>query len=245
MRKEILILATVFSTNAFISCSKEQNELPGRAKQGNEEISSSINRGNVDPLTADLEGWFSFDNSLKDKSGKLTDGISSSRGVLYTTDRKGNPKSAIYLDSSYSVKIKSVPQQTHTSVSLWFKPLPFTNTIAGSILSSQAMGSNVHQPGIQMSGTVSTSVSTPGAYVPLIIPTWHHAVVTFDGSNVRIYLDNVLKATIPHPALIPASLSDYFVGKSFAWPLWKGYVDDLRFYSLTLSDINVSALYNL
>jgi hypothetical protein len=245
MKKQISILAVVFAAVAVVSCSKEKMNEQGT--QNSEELTTSnvaTTRTVRNPLMVNLEGFFKFDSNLKDATGKLKDGISSARVVSYATDRKGNAKSAVYLDSSYSIKILAVPQQTHTSVSLWFKPVHFSESMAGSILSSAAMGPNVHQPGVQMLGTVATSESTPGDYVSLVTKTWHHAVVTFDGSNVRIYLDNVLRATVPHSASIPSSLSDYFVGKSFVWPLWKGYVDDLRFYSRTLSASDVSALYN-
>ena len=249
MKKQIQILATTFISVAIVSCSKEGMQMPAATKTTAEEISTTsssvTSRPVIDPLTVNLEGSFQFNGDLKDQTKKLADGIPTTRGVIYTKDRKGNLKSAIYLDSSYSIKIKSVPQQTHTSLSVWFKPYHLTNSSVGGIAYTEAMGPGVYQSGVKVAGLVGTSVSHPGDYIDLITKSWHHMVVTFDGVNVKLYLDNILKATIPHSGPIPSSLSDYFVGKTSIWPFWKGYVDDLRFYSRTLSATDVQKLYNL
>ena len=244
MKKQFQILAATFMIVAFVSCSKEKIETPTTA---NEEMattsSSSGARIVVDPLTVGLQGWFSFDANLKDKTQKLADGVPSTRVVKYGTDRKGKMKGALYLDDTYSVKLKSVPQQTNTSLSVWIKPY-YLNSGGGGIVYNEVMGPKLGQGTNLLSCAVSTSVSTPGEYIEIFNTGWHHVVITFDGSYVKIYVNNVLKSSIPHSASIPASLVDYFVGWSSVWQYWKGYVDDLRFYSRTLSATDVQKLYN-
>ena len=247
MRKQFLFTGVVIAIILF-SCRKEEVGVQTISSSSQEQVSqsnSSAERTVVNPLTVKLEGWFSFNGNLKDQTGKLADGIPTTRGVIYTKDRNGISKGALYLDSSYFVKIKAVPQQTHTSLSVWFKPSHVDNITAGGIVMTEGKGPMVYQSGVKLSGVVSTDVSHPGAYVDIPNTGWHHAVVTFDGSNVRVYLDNVLKATVPHSASITPALVDYVIGSSSVWPYWKGSIDDLRFYSRTLSASDVTALYNL
>lgn len=110
----------------IVSCNKEQT---AKNKDSSPAELGQISKPNplseripIDPLTVNLEGWFAFDGTLKDKAKKLLDAVATKRYVLYTTDRKGNFNSAIKFDSTYGLKIKSVPQKTHTSLSVWFKP---------------------------------------------------------------------------------------------------------------------------
>src|SRR5215467_686720 len=127
MKKQILILSTVILPVVFCACSKKSNLENMQIEQASsEETSMSTASRSADPLTVKLEGWYSFDGNLKDKSGKLADAVPTTRVVTYVTDRKGNTKSAIYLDSTYTLKIKSVLQQTKTSLSVWFKPYHYS-----------------------------------------------------------------------------------------------------------------------
>ena len=248
MKKQFLVLATTVVSLVIISCSKEKTEMESSTLNPGEQTASSnapAERLVVDPLLVNLEGRFEFNSNLKDLSKKLGDGVPTRRGVSYGFDRKGNFKAALYLDSTYSVKLNDVPQQTKTSLSVWVKPVHLQNGFGG-IVTHQTMGPKVDQSVARLSCAVATDISTPGEYIDIFYPGWHHVVITYDGSNVRAYINNVLKATLPHSASISPSLIDYVVGWSYIWDCnWKGYVDDLRFYSRTLSASDVQKLYNL
>jgi len=72
---------------------------------------------------------------------------------------------------------------------------------------------------------------------------WHHFVVTFDDDTLRIYKDGQLSASVPSSVTYPQILEDYFIGcKNNEW--FEGSVDELRFYSRTLSANDVTLLYN-
>lgn len=214
----------------------------------NEEIatSSSSNRPYVDPLTISLEGRFEFNSNLKDLTKKLADGVSSKRAASYGTDRKGIAKAALYLDGTSFVKLKSVPQQTNTSLSVWIKPNYLLNAY-GSIVTSDLRGPRVLQQLDHLKGTMATDVSTPGIDATIYNTGWQHVVLTFDGASFKMYLNNVLVEVKPYTASITPKLYDYFLGWDDTWPsvFWNGYVDDLRFYSRTLSATDVQKLYNL
>ena len=248
MKKQFQILAATFISVAIVSCSKQNVEMPETAQINAEEIStsssSSAERLVIDPLTVNLEGRFEFNGNLKDQTRKLADGISTRRVVSYGTDRKGNMKSALYLDSTYYVKLFDVPQQTKTSLSVWLKPTDLNHS--GGIVNHQTAGPKVNQAAQTLSCAVATDESTPGQYLSIANNGWHHVVITFDGANVRVYINNVLKTTVAHAFSITPTLTDYVIGYSYIWQnLWKGKVDDLRFYSRTLSASDVQKLYNL
>ena len=247
MKKQFKSLAATFITVAFISCSKEKIEMTEMPAITSEEIatSNSSNRPVVDPLTIGLEARFEFNGNLKCLGRGVADGVPSRRVPSYGPDRKGIFKSTLFLDGEYFVKLNDIPQQTNTSLSVWVKPSALDN---GAYIVAHELwnvGPSVSQGGPSLSGSFFTGVSTPGGMAEIFNTNWHHVVLTFDGSNVRFYVNNVLKETISHSANIPPSLSDFFVGWNQAYGFWTGYVDDLRFYSRTLSASDVQKLYNL
>lgn len=250
MKKQTLILSATFITVAFISCSKEKIEMTELPSATNEEIaiSSSSNRPYVDPLTIKLEGLFPFNANLKDQTKKLADAISSKRLASFTHDRKGIANAALKLDSTYFLKILKVPQQSNTSISVWIK---YGNEIAfNAFIRPTDAGAGIAQyAGKKISGQVHTP-QTHSAVSTDQNNSWHHVVVTFDGSIIRLYIDGSLNASVPHSDQggFGPVLTEYFIGlhSDLSTPtLWRGYIDDLRFYSRTLSATDVQKLYNL
>ena len=77
---------------------------------------------------------------------------------------------------------------------------------------------------------------------------WHHLVATFDGNNLKFYIDGVLQAMSSSAAdsgpIVPNS--DYLLGYGYnaGYKYWAGSMDDLRFYKKILSDSEVQALKN-
>ena len=245
MKKQILF-TTVIVTVILSSCTKEDRTMQITSPSAQDQTAqavSSRNRATPD-IVSNLEGWFPLNGNLKDSANKLADGVPSKRVFSYAYDRKGKFKSAIYIDSTFFVKIKAVPQQIPTSLSVWFQPVSFDYNMAGAVVSTDYMGPKVLQSGFNALGIVATSTNSPGEYVAIPNMNWHHAVVTYDGKYVKFYLDNVLKYTLRHSGPIPPTQSDYYIGWSSVWPHWNGWVDDIRFYSRALSATDVDALYH-
>lgn len=257
MKKQFQILAATFITVAFISCSKGGIDAPEAQQMPAEEQTAPNNNGGpgtIDPLSVGLEGRFEFNANLKDQTKQLTDGVASRRiGATYGFDRKGNFKSALSLDGAYSVKLKEVPQQTNTSLSVWIKPSKL-DTAGGIVSTTSFLGPHLTQFGPYLSCVVDLMSDIPpygviqnaqGAYFGIYNTNWHHVVITYNGSYITVYINNVLKTSIPYTGSIPQSLVEYIVGWSSLKKFWKGHVDDLRFYSRALSAADVQKLYNL
>ncbi len=245
MKKQILTLATVLSTITFFSCNKETPQ-PVKTEKSSIENNTTVsnsNAGKVDPLIAGLEGWFEFDKNLKDNTGKLHDGSATTRNLLYTTDRKGHANAALKLDSTYFVTIANVVQQTHSSISVWVKygnVVPFCPFIrpdnSGIIISQQNLTwiEGVGIPGIGTQAAVSRDTYNG----------WHHIVATYDGAEIKLYIDASYVVPVSWVGSFGPVYANYIVGKGLS-EYWRGYVDDLRFYSRTLSASDVQALHDL
>jgi hypothetical protein len=246
MKKQFQILAATFITVVFISCSKEKVELTETPITTNEEIatSSTFNRTLVDPLTVKLDGWFTFNATLKDQTKKLVNAVSSKRLASFTYDRKGIANAALKLDSTYYLKLLNVPQQTETSISVWIK---YGSEVAyKAFIRPTIAGAGVAQ---YFNKKISGQIHTPETHSAISTDqdnSWHHVVVTYDGAIIRLYIDGTLNTSVPHsnPGEFGPVLTEYFIGLHGDNTFWRGYIDDLRFYGRTLSASDVQKLFN-
>jgi len=250
MKKQFQIFAATFVSIAIVSCSKQHVEMPGATQATTEEMTTSNNSSSVrtiDPLLVNLDGWFKFNGNLKDQLKKLPDGISTGRGVLYTTDRKGALNSAINFNGSYGVNLFKVPQQMHSSISVWVKYYNANLGTGRSIVSPKAKGLGVHKFQAEIGGSIE-SLPEFSMWIPVdnVSKAWHHFVVTFDDETLRFYMDGQLVKTSQGEVAVsyPSILQDYLIGYR-GTELFEGSVDDLRFYSRTLTASDVQKLYNL
>lgn len=82
---------------------------------------------------------------------------------------------------------------------------------------------------------------------PVVTNTWYNVVVTFDGTNLKTYIDGVLKTdAVPlWGGLSGTSTDSLFIGASYngtggSYPYWiNAYLDDLRLYNRVLADTEV------
>jgi len=76
---------------------------------------------------------------------------------------------------------------------------------------------------------------------------WHHAVGTYDGSNVKIYIDGVLKKSTAASITINNDSNILSIGRLSAGAAsrpYGGVLDDLRFYRSSISSADVQTIYN-
>lgn len=82
---------------------------------------------------------------------------------------------------------------------------------------------------------------------PIVSNTWYNVVVTFDGTNMKTYVDGVLKsnASPQWGGISGTSTDSLFIGASYngtggSYPYWiNAYLDDLRLYNRVLADTEV------
>lgn len=245
MKKQFLFTAVIISGILF-SCTKEKIETPQTSTP--EELAKASVPGPItlDPLSVDLDGWFKFNNNLKEASGKLPDGVQSPlmrTGVGYTTDRKGVANAALQLNGSYYVDFSQVTQQINSSLSIWIKRT--TLFPDATIIAPNGWGERIDQNNYVFRGLVQNGWILPEVYSAAFINSgWYHVVVTFDGTMMKLYVNGKLQGTnSPYPHPYPNDKIHYTLGATLGG-YWQGAIDDLRFYKRTLTDSDVTALYN-
>jgi cysteine-rich repeat protein len=94
---------------------------------------------------------------------------------------------------------------------------------------------------------VGAGVHTPLAYND---NTWHHVAGTYDGTDLKIYIDGALVATKNYPGLTPDTTADalyiggYMPGTTGpAYTYFNDSVDEMRIYNRALSAAEVMANY--
>ena len=249
MKKQFQILAAIFIIVAFVSCRKQNIETPEIPGPVNEEpmtgSSSSVNRPQPDPLKVGLDAWYTFNNNAKDVTNNWMEAKqypSLRTGILYGSDRKGISKAALRLEGNYGLAVADASQQTNTSISVWVRRSEINST--ATIVTPNGVGPAIHQSNYAFNGMVFTSSFTPTVTSNAFIDSdWHHLVVTYDGSFAKLYVDGVLQGTKFYSGTCNDPALYYRIGLT-NHVYWKGYIDDLRFYSRTLSASDVQALYN-
>ena len=176
--------------------------------------------------------------------------------TTFTTDRFGNINSALALNGGWT----RVPAGVH------FNTPQFT---ISSWIYTQNLGSQARLidfgNGANMNNVVVTfnKVSTmagveicPGSpcivnfasSVAFTLNTWQFLAVTFDGATFSIYIDAVLTGSLSYTYTMPAlTRTNNYIGRSnwaidsYSW----SYVDDLRFFNMSLSQTDIYFLMNL
>lgn len=228
----------------LVSCSKEKigtnqpaiTEEIATAKGGG---SSNIN------LNKGLEGWFQFNGNLVEKTGKLADAYASTTGAdVYTEDRNGNPNSAVNFNGRYRLGIINVPHANNMSTAAWVR-YDSASAWPSAFVVSMSDGPSFMQAFDKYYG-YNNPAGNPWITSGTIDTHWHHLVTTIDGTNLKFYVDGNLISSIVSPDVYAQSVAYYVIGSGYTIdPSWHGAIDDLRFYTKTLSASEVQALFNL
>jgi hypothetical protein len=252
MKKQILFIAVTIAPILF-SCTKEKITPPTEQAATGAATPPSTAGAKVNNLSVGLEGLFRFDGNLKDQIGKLADGVPTAlmtHGVMYTQDRYGNANSAILFTGDYGVDIFHVPTLQNMSLAAWVQytaPPPSTAPGVPPVISRFAVSPNGPTLG-QANDQFITSISTPmttSVFSGPVDAHWHHLVATYDGTALKFYVDGNYMGNSINPNPFAAYDYEYNIGYFPSLDFWKGSIDDLRFYSRTLTAKDVSALYNL
>jgi len=87
--------------------------------------------------------------------------------------------------------------------------------------------------------------TTVAKWSTTISTAWTHMVGTYDGTNIRLYVDNVLRASAVWTASITDNANVLIGSRQLATVYYfKGAIDEVRVYNRTLDNADISALYN-
>jgi hypothetical protein len=155
--------------------------------------------------------------------------------------------------SSSYISIPKI-QSSYISVSAW---VYLVSTTAGGIAQSYGAETNdwggwsLGFSGTQLSFTVNTtaSTSTSASYNFSTTGSWFHVVGTYDGTNIRLYVNGSNVATTSISGTIRNPTTSYnFLGFGKAWSgdtgsSINGYIDEVAVFSRALSAQEISQYY--
>jgi hypothetical protein len=208
-----------------------------------------------------LVTFLDFSGGFEDR-GNSGNKIISNTSTELTTDRFGNPSSALKLKSLNSYITHTTinhPQKNEPrTYSVWvLKTADWKRDSAGDgwgpILSNvgewqkgqpwleayeNKLGSH-----IRFVGDVKTN---PDAYIDCPIPwnyeSWQNIIVTYRSPLLKIYINGILKTTKNVPALSSVITQPLMIG-NLGNP-FPGVIDDVRVYNKDLTSVEIQDLYN-
>jgi len=214
-----------------------------------------------DTMTRGLVGYWGFDEG----SGSIaydSSGYSNNGSTTMASWTKGKIGGALsfdgtddYVDAGNGASLNV----TNITISSWFKVTSYLAASNPRIISkpAQAGHSDPYEVYSLQFPTASSfnytmRISVDGTDYDVdsgLSPStgqWHHGVATFDGTNVKLYIDGILLKTESHPGSITTSIYDVYIGD---YPRatgchFNGLIDEVRIYNRALSADEVRYHYN-
>lgn len=204
-----------------------------------------------------LVAFYPFNGNANDESDFVNNG--TSYGASLTTDRFGNPNTAYSFDGDDYIQINNADQlnfqySTPLSISGWFNVSSFTASQAEGIVAKWgnatgefgygiAVDENhqltfaLDQYGYGRDNAVSSNIIQPN--------NWYHFVGTWDGAEMKLYLNSTLELTVSRNYQGSISSQPLYIGKQvFLTGEYNGKIDDVRIHNFALSESEVSILYH-
>jgi len=185
--------------------------------------------------TDGLVSWFNFDNNLDDQLGATPTGINNN-SVTFTGGKAGKAITLNGSDQYISFARNTFRNGNNISVALWIKK---SGTAGMYFILCDDFGIYTSE------GKAGIAISTPltsSAKGMITEGQWTHFVGTYDGTNIKAYINGVLTETISHTGNIAPWYGDMEIGR-FNTVYWSGSVDDLFIYNKVLSQEEVTQLY--
>jgi uncharacterized protein (TIGR02145 family) len=210
--------------------------------------------GGTAVITDGLVGYWPFNGNANDESGSGNNGTVN--GAILTIDRFGNPNSAYSFNGSGYINCgndNSLNFSNTFTLNCWAKTTsPESN--CGMLGRWSNNSYNTEQYVIQFednfvqsfisSGTNGIGVSSEFNYYNDI---WHFYTMSYDGMFNKLFIDGQLVASQPFSESINNVDNDFVIGAYSIWfynNYWDGDIDDISAYNRTLSQSEISALYN-
>jgi hypothetical protein len=212
----------------------------------------------VDPvddpiLSESILAYISFDGSIIDNNNKQN--VNSS-GVSLTTDRNGEQnKAGNFMNNNHnSVSITSLPYTINNyTIAFWIKPtanygIPYDNQIhiAGRYGTSNesSMKISLINENINISHE-NNGHHTINSNLKLSTNVWTHFSVTFNGNNLKVYLNGVLQFNgyldkLPNPSIKVFSIG---MDMSNNNRIFNGSIDEFYLFNKYLNEDEVFSIY--
>ena len=184
-----------------------------------------------------------YDRSGQGNDGTLTNGPTPDRGIIGQGMRFDGVDDYVLVSNSTSLN------PSHITMSAWVKVNKTTDLQTVVVKQNEPVGQYfIRIDDGQIGGGIHTGVWSFVLDSDIVqIGTWYHIVVTYDGSNIRLYKNSILIDTEPKTGDMSTTVGGMGIGQwySFNTHYLDGNIDDVRIYNYSLSAIEVNRLYKL
>jgi len=191
---------------------------------------------------------FNFNGNLNSADNS----VSFLGAPVFVNDRMGSPKSALRLtNKAYQAVVGDLPQDNKPkTISVWvkFNAVTAANYILGygAAANGQYFGL-IQQPAVSGNSDLSLvgwgDANNVVVSVPLVKETWYFYSITYDGNASKIYRNGELLKSVEG---IQRSAKGYIlnIGKLNTATSINADIDDLRLYTVAMTDEQVREAYN-
>ncbi len=197
-------------------------------------------------------GWWKFDGNLTDSSTNANNGT----GVGSPTFATGKAGQAVSLNgTSQWVSVadaNSLDFTTGMTLAAWIRPTVTINTTQDVIKKASTTGTIVNgyelslssagKVFVRLNNNAATRVDSLTSY-PLNNTAWMHIAATYDGANLRLYINGTLEGTVATTTPIAVNSLPLALGAQSDNSRWfRGLLDDARVYATALSASEIADL---
>ena len=207
-------------------------------------------------LDKDLVAYWTFDEgagkTVEDMTGNGHDGefVSNPEWV------EGKFGKALEFDGSSSyVKVADDPQiaiKLNATYCLWFKPSVTINAANSNYRMLSKNNDYFFLFNYEQLGQLGFLIKDPGGTNHVVHSNtnewnegeWYHAAGTFDGKEVKIYINGEFENTMAHNGEAGTSGMDLWIGADDLPNYYAGAIDDFRIYKRVLTDNEIKQAMN-
>jgi concanavalin A-like lectin/glucanase superfamily protein len=214
-------------------------------------------KASTSPATDNLFAYYPFYGNAASYLGNGVDGVVTNAAL--TTDRNGS-SAAAYLFNGVNACITLTPQFESLSgdfaLAFWARSDSTAQMTAFGATSGGVAGSSLD---FVLNGGAALQVYINGVAVPglgvganggLTDGNWHCVLLQRSGSELQLYVDATLAASVTNTAIFFGSTSIIYFGRGSGASAdvsqyWNGSLDDVQFYENALTPTNIAALQKL
>jgi hypothetical protein len=204
------------------------------------------------PPAAILAGWWKFDNNATDSSGNGNNGTLGGGATYNATGKIGAALSLDGIDDFVDCGNKASLNITDTvTVAAWIKTSDTGNAQSNEYVSKGDESYCIkHNTGNFIEFFIYDGANWNAAQTAVLTTAfnnvWHHLAGTFDGTQVKLYLDGKLVGSRLYSGPIAVATQNLNIGRNSRYTdrLYYGLIDDVRIYHGVLPSAEISKLAN-
>jgi len=229
---------------------------------GNDVVVDSYTYGSPDHNVNNTPGWtnnlvayWPFDNDILDKSGNGNNG--TNYGATFVPGKINQSLNFDGINNYVEVADStSLDITNQITVEGWIKLNSFSqrSTIAGRWRDINDINERGYLLTVSTDGSPMFYISTTGANYPkagaspLSTGQWYHLIGTYDGVNIKLYVNGVLSATTPQVGNIYLNNESLLIGANDGWggttrKFTNGLIDEVKIYNRALSSQEILEHY--